>query len=474
MCYLSIILLTSVSLAQPLERVTYQPTADPIINPERGIYHVRLTGMTPGKITPYECLRDDDLVRMRTSSSLLFRYFGLKEWRTTTLPDSILQNIAKDFAVVRRAGLKAIIRFAYAASMGEPDASLAMILRHIEQLAPVLRKNADVIAVMQAGFIGAWGEWHSSSNGNDAPERMKIVLMNILEALPRQRMVQVRAPSYKQAIFSLAHNASDALTPAVAFNGSPMARVGHHNDCVLADASDMGTYMRGAVLDTLTMKEYLHLDTRFVPLGGETCQVSAFSNCETALREFGRLHWSFLNGDYDEQTLAGFVKGGCMRVVAEKLGYRFRLLDAELTAIAGVGGKVMIRFRIVNEGWASPFNARGVELILHHAQSGELFSAILPVDPRRWLSGDTALVIAEVGVPATLREGTYSLKLNLFDPAPTLRARPEYALRLANANTWEAATGFNRLLDSVRISAAHTGDRYRGALWFAPRRAQRR
>jgi hypothetical protein len=460
------------SAAQNLKRVTYQPAADPIINPERGMYHVRVTGMTPGKTTSYDPLQLDDLLRMRASSSLLFRYFGLKEWRTTDLPDSIVRNIAGDFAVVRSAGLKTIIRFAYAAAMGEPDASLETMLRHLEQLKHALRENADVIAVMQGGFIGAWGEWHSSSNGNDSPERMKIVLTKILETLPRNRMVQVRAPSYKQTIFSRARDASGALSPAAAFNGSPIARVGHHNDCVLADASDMGTYMRGAMLDTLAMKEYLRLETRFVPMGGETCQVSEFSMCEPALREMERLRWSFLNGDYDGPTLAGFVKGGCMNVIEERLGYRLRLLDAEFTSVARVGGKFILKLRLINEGWASPYNERGAEIVLRHAQRGELFAAAFSADPRRWLSGDTALVIADVGIPAALGEGTYSLFLNFFDPAPGLRARPEYSIRLANANTWEAATGFNRLLDSVRVIRARTGDRYRGSSWFAPRQTR--
>lgn len=455
--------------AQNLKRVTYRPTTEPIVNPERGFYRVRLTGMAPGKITPYDRLQYDDLVWMRRSSSLVFRYFGLKEWQTRALPDSILRNIESDFALVRRAGLKAIIRFAYAAAMGEPDASLEIISRHLDQLKPVLRANADVIAVMQAGFIGAWGEWHSSSNGNDSPQRMKIILEKILETLPRNRMVQVRAPSYKQTIFSLARDASGALTPTAAFTGSPIARVGHHNDCVLADASDMGTYSRGASLDTLAMKTYLRLDARFVPMGGETCQVSEFSQCEPALREFQRLRWSFLNRDYDEPTLAGFVNGGCMNVIEERLGYRLRLLEAEVTPVVRTNGTLTLKLKLLNEGWASPYNERGAEIILRNAHGGEMFAAALGVDPRRWLTGDTVLVVANVGIPREVREGTYRLLLNLYDPAPSLRNRAEYCIRLANADTWEATTGMNRLLDEVRVVGASTGERYRGSSWFAPR-----
>jgi hypothetical protein len=358
--------------------------------------------------------------------------------------------------------------------MGEPDASREMILRHLDQLEPVLRENADVIAAMQAGFIGAWGEWHSSSNGNDSPQRMKTILTKILETLPRNRMVQVRAPIYKQRIFSLARDASGALTPAAAFNGSPIARVGHHNDCVLADATDMGTYMRGAILDTMATKEYLRLDTRFVPMGGETCQESEFTNCAHATREFERLHWSFLNADYDAPTLAGCVKGGCMNAIAEKLGYRLRLLDAEFTPFVETNGKFTFKLTLINDGWASPYNERGAEIILRNAQTGELFAAPLSVDPRRWLSGDTARINATIGIPSVMRKGTYALLLNLFDTTPSLRLRHEYSIRVANAATWEAATGFNHLLDSVRVVGARTHEKYRGSSWFARRMTRSR
>ncbi|HYD97129.1 MAG TPA: hypothetical protein VEC01_17505, partial [Noviherbaspirillum sp.] len=47
--------------------------------------------------------------------------------------------------------------------------------------------------------------------------------------------------------------------------------------------------------------------------------------------------------------------------------------------------------------------------------------------------------------------------LNLPDPAPSLRGRPDFSIRFANEDTWEAATGFNRLNHIVRISNPSTG-----------------
>jgi hypothetical protein len=52
-----------------------------------------------------------------------------------------------------------------------------------------------------------------------------------------------------------------------------------------------------------------------------------------------------------------------------------------------------------------------------------------------------------------MAKGNYAVLLNLPDPMPTLRARPEYAIQLANANTWEASTGFNNLNFSLNVSS---------------------
>ena len=51
----------------------------------------------------------------------------------------------------------------------------------------------------------------------------------------------LRYPALKQSIFGT----TTPLTAAQAYDGSPMARTGHHNDCFLSSANDVGTYNRG-------------------------------------------------------------------------------------------------------------------------------------------------------------------------------------------------------------------------------------
>ena len=206
-------------------------------------------------------------------------------------------------------------------------------------------------------------------------------------------------------LFGLSFDPTSAITPQQAYNGTFVARVGHHNDCFLADDNDMGTYWRNNRLDTALAKTYLQFDSRFVPMGGETCQQSKFTMCANALRELARLRWSFLNADFNTDVLKSFESNGCLDEMKRRLGYRFSLLNAEFTSRVSQSGPLTFAMTLTNTGWAAPFNRRDVELLLRNIKDGSVFSLKLPVDPRFRLAGDTASVNVSVGIPSTMKGG---------------------------------------------------------------------
>jgi hypothetical protein len=324
------------------------------------------------------------------------------------------------------------------------------VQRHIAQLAPVLRANADVIATVQAGFIGAWGEWYYTQNfGNQGKvnptdqDNRKAVVDALLDALPDDRMLQVRYPGLK-----LAMRGAGTLPESRAYDGSAAARIGFHNDCFLADTQDMGTFPEEAD------RQYLAAETRFVVMGGETCRVNApRSQCPTAIAELAQFHWSFLNLDYHAEVLDSWRSGGCFTTITRNLGYRFALTDGTFPDTAAPGGELTIRLGVRNEGWAAPYNPRGVQLVLRHA-NGQVTRLPLDTDPRRWAPGTTTTVAQTLRLPAGLAAGQYQLGLALPDPADSLKDRPEYAIAVANAGLWRASDGWNDLRHSITITAA--------------------
>ncbi len=397
-----------------------------------------------------------DKIKAKDQSVVALGY-NLAKLRHGKLSKAELELINHDFKLVREAGMKCLIRFGYSESIGEPDAPLSIILEQIAQLKPILRANADIIAVMQAGFIGAWGEWHSSTNGLDnAADRRKILFAE-LNALPKSRMIMVRTPYYVWGIF----DRTTPITRTEAFNGSNYSRVGQHNDCFLANWNDYGTYV-----DTTVGHEYIAKDCLYAPMGGETCHVSKYCEPGNALYQLARLHWSLLNSGWNPEVYKLWEKEGCLNQVKKRLGYRFELLSGTYDDSLGVGSGFHYSIRLTNVGFAALFNPRDVQIILQRNSDSDRYAASLPIDPRFWEPGDTVDVAGEIGIPLNLPAGEYSLYLNLPDPVPQLHSRPSYSIRLANIGVWNSSTGFNSLDARLQIVRGPAAAAYKGKATF--------
>jgi Domain of unknown function (DUF4832)/Domain of unknown function (DUF4874) len=426
--------------------VTYQPTTSEFPNPERG-FHDDIELMSSGDFSDVR----------RKGYTISRAYIRLDEYRSRALPAKFLTQLDRQFQLVRSAGIKVIPRFSYNFPTGAedmakaPDAGLKLTIEHINQLKPILQRNADVIAVLQGGFIGAWGEWHSSKNELDQPQAKTKILNALLTAMPTNRMIQIRYPN------DIKNNYPQALSIATAFRGAPQARVGFKNDCFLANQSDAGTYDP----DLPTLKNYLSKIAPFIAVGGETCQATPTehrSDCPTAEAELARFHWSYLNANFYAADLDRWRQEGCYNKIASSLGYRFQLLRSSFPTQAQRNRQLTGNFVIKNIGYASPFNPRGLELILRHRSTGKIY--YLPIlkslsrthDPRFWLPQVGQISVdVRAKIPPAAQSGSYDLLLNLPDPMPKLANRPEYSIRLANEQMWEAKTGFNSLRRTVQL-----------------------
>ena len=209
--------------------INYVASTADFANPERGFYRYSETRagsyavLDVNTIRGYRNEHSISNANYRITSTLLFRYFVLEGFNNQPLSAALLTNIQADFDNARAAGVKLIPRFVYtttatAGSCAEGficppygDAPKAVVLNHIEQLKPLLIQNADVIACMQMGFIGTWGENYYTDYFGDASSNQSAqklldnnlqdrfdVLQALLNALPKDRMVQVRYPQFKQ------------------------------------------------------------------------------------------------------------------------------------------------------------------------------------------------------------------------------------------------------------------------------------
>lgn len=440
------------------ENVEYTVLDDKFPNPERGFYKYSDCNLGTGT----NMLSESTLKSYRNNNiSLIFRYFYLKNFREDPLSEKALADFDTDMATIRKSGMKCVLRFAYSSAISEPDAPLSTIQMHLDQLKPYLEKNADVIAVMQAGFIGSWGEWYYTTNGLNTSGNRYMVLNKILEVLPKNRMVQVRTPAYKKEFAQRA----TPLKEDEAFSGQNIARIAHHNDCFLASVNDYGTYDMN---DIEGEKDYLNKDCLYVPLGGETCPPDGVDPADgvKAYDEMRRLRFTFLNEDYYRNVNNLWIANGYMDKIIKELGYRFALISGEYSTEVSPGSSFSARIILKNTGFASLYNERPVELILKNTVSGELYKVRLDVEPRLWKPNMQSVVDATIGIPGDMLNGEYNLYLNLPDMAETLQSNPDYSVRFANQNMWEEKTGYNNLQVTVSVKDESGESPYAGNLQF--------
>jgi hypothetical protein len=412
----------------PVVNIPVAPeTNEDFYNPERGLY-VGVKLMNSATSTGSSSARS-------SGHNIAIALIRLDAYRDKPLDAAFLTTLENGFKSVRGAGIKVVLRFMYNSSDAAPptggDAPKAIVLQHIQQLTPVIQKNADVIMVMQAGFIGAWGEWHGSTNGLTSTANEKEITTALLAALPASRMVQIRTPDAKDAMFP-----GGPISAADAFNGSNRSRLGHHNDCFLASPTDYGTYPSPMSF----WLDYVAKDTRYSPHGGETCNLSPpRSDCANAVKEMDLLNTSYLNEQYNTKVLDVWRTQGCFEEVKRRLGYRFVITRVAHSQAAPPGGTFELEFDVLNRGFAAPFNRRDVRLVLTNGTVNR--SVILPTDVRLWEGGKTTTVKAKIKLPYLMAPGNWKLMLVLADEAPALSTDHRYSIRFANEGTYNAATG---------------------------------
>jgi hypothetical protein len=450
----------------------YVASTATIANPERGFYHHQ-TGHCddvwhPFKVATLQNYRGEEKITLVMCIFYLTKDDGTPDQHgepnlTNPIRTAQLTQFDKQAATVRMAGAKMIVRFAYTddcpgddcvAAYGGFDATPNLVQTHLEQLKPYLKRNSDVIAVVQSGFVGRWGEGYFTTNfgntGNVSQSnwaQRKAVVQKLLTILP-SRMVQVRTIPMKKNMYP-----TGPVTSGNAYSAAPVARVGLHNDCFLRNQTDSGTYSNPPDADM----HYLELDSQYVAVGGETCAVGGAgdrTDCVTAVPEMARFHYSYLNQDYHPGAIVKWETQGCRPNIERRLGYRFSLVGSQFPASVKRGSTFPAKITIRNTGWATPFNPRPVYLVLRKTAPKATFKAkLITADPRRWQAGPTAHQVAEnVLIPANLPAGTYELLLSLPDPANSLTTNPDYAIRMATNNVWEPATGLNKLLKGINVT----------------------
>jgi len=455
-----------------------------LANPERGWRFEILVGLEPGEKSarrdnwPFPRYRRDGVTVTQA-------YCYLTKYCDTDIPESKLAALQADFDRARKEGFKFLLRFAYETDQSRMRGPyLHNILAHIEQLTDIVRRNADVIYCLQTGWVGAWGEFHSSMSGiENEPEKVAQIVAATLGMLPSNRKTMMRYPLIRERALK-------------ELDGYGADRIGLFYDATLANNVESGTFLdypeknEKKPWDTLLWNKYAesgnyHYDIakrvgRVAPVDGELFWTYSRVNParDTALRailRFQEHHYTTFSlvhnfSELDKSTEPGaidrwkvtpvtaemlkaygvdcdpdYFAGAPYRTaydfIRDHLGYR---LVAKSAAVTEGVAKVLVH----NYGFAAPVNPRKAAFVILRA-NGTDEVVWTEFDCRALEEGKDTLVsgvIPELGA---------SDRLALWLPDEMMPTRPEYAIRLAGGAEFVEKDG--RLLNVLTLDKTLKG-----------------
>ena len=254
------------------------------------------------------------------------------------------------------------------------------VMRHVEQLAPVLSKNTDVIVALEMGMHGAYGEMHSDTN--ITYDRIAEATNLMLRSTPPELKILTRTGNYSAKVLGFDnwgvdfHIDGDKFKEIAKAKGDTMYRVGMFNDGYLGTQYDYGTW--GADCKTSICREegvaWLEKYSINTPYGGEALTTAGgyevINTPEFLSYEGFRTHTSYLNVQWNNNLIDGWKKSQFegkdfeydgskidsltgFKYVNDHLGYRFVLRESWLSDTVGSDGILRAKLRIQNVGFGN-------------------------------------------------------------------------------------------------------------------------
>lgn len=364
----------------------------------------------------------------------------------------MLSDLDARLSAYQGTGMRVIPRFIYNFGPIGPtaqDAPLSVISTHISQLAPVVLKYQDLVFALEAGFIGTWGEWHDSTNGNDSAAAHLAVLNQEIASIGGRFPILVRYPGDLIQY-------TGGLTPPSGF--------GLHDDYYASASDDAGTWdtcvpREGYCLQNYSVAQFqsfaAQVSTTTIFAGEFGALYPNLQTCSALDAYSYTYHPQSISLHLFPATIATELQNeNCALSFFNKVGTRIELQQATITGTPSANGQIQITLTMANTGYGRVVRPRPA-IILLLAGNTIVAQSALPLatlDVTQLASSATPVAAtfqATVSLTASLSPGqTISAVVFLPDPAPSLSSQAAYALPLnsvdANGNSiFNPATGYN-------------------------------
>lgn len=470
-----------------MKNVTFPGLSTALRNPERGYRFEIGVGKIDEDSMKFSHVTDHwPFARFEADGVTIAQaYCYLTQYWNSEIPQKKLDALQADFDHARAIGAKFLLRFAYEFDGIENGPDLDRVLAHIRQLTPIVRKNADVIYVLQCGWIGLWGEFHTSINKLEKdPAAVAKIVTATLEMLPENRFTMMRRMQYKMDLLDTLGDNRE-ITAETAYSQAPHARIGFFNDGTLANYWDGGTFTEVPYSWRGNYEfDRINREGKYMPVDGELFWTGQY--CEPkdapaikAAERFTYHHYSTfslvhgfneldpnpdpgtincwkeqditpamlaINGvRFDPDYFADGSRTG-FEFIRDHLGYRIAMPQAAYTETVPAGGELNAEISLINYGFAAPVNRRYAVFALL-AQDGSVIELPTDFDCRTLQPDEGVKTLVLSCSTEGIAAGDYTLCIWMPDEAESLHFRAEYAIRLASK--LETAETGGRLLHKI-------------------------
>ena len=368
------------------------------------------------------------------------------------LSAAMLTEMNTRIAAFAGSGIRLMVRFTYnfgPIGPGAMDAPIDVISKHIDQVAPILLQNRDLIFALEAGFIGTWGEWHDSTNGNDTAAAHKVVLDKEI--------------SYFKGVFPILVREPGDL---IQYNGglTPSQWLGLHDDYYASNSTDAGTFVNcdssaGFCVPQYTsdqLRSYAATVSATTMFGGEFGAVYPTLQSCSPLDEYSYTYHAQSINLQPSAIGTELENEGCALSFYNKVGTRIELQEATIDGSPSANGQLHLALTLANTGYGRVIRPHPVTLLF--ISSGKIvaqFPISLGDMDLRQLEASSTPVPQTYKIDVTLppdfpTSGLVSTVLLIPDPAPSLTPQPAYALPLNSLDQddspiFNPTTGYNLL-----------------------------
>lgn len=430
-----------------VDSIDYSESLVKLRNPERGFYGPRGYNIRPTNNKPLTPPASSSLVHLRVG---LAAFSGNGTGAVDAeLTEDALNNLVATIDAIRKNNASIIIRFSYDDFNWKTnmEPSMDMILRHIEQLGPVLLANKDVIAAIEMGFFGPCGELHSSKIGSQT--NVAIATDKLLDATNEEMILSLRTPGHYSTWSKIDRTTIDQF---ITKKGTREYMVGIYNDGYLGSESDLGTFAN-------RQKEvkWLSYQAKHTFYGGELVANFAtgtpLNTIEYIQQEAFTTHTTYLNSEWNNEVINGFKKtpyvgddtlyknSTAYEYIDNHLGYRYVLKKSEITANLEKTDTLKAKLEIENVGFANLIREKKVSVVLENEH--DVYEMITSIDPTTWNSKSTTKTSFSVDLPDAIKSGEYNVYLRISKYANLLSDSNFHCISFANKDIYNQDIGAN-------------------------------